>query len=243
MEWLERISRVMRSQINGLIKEEENPEKILETAITQIEQELLAMRRALAEAIASNKSVQRQLAQHQKAAEKWYERAKMAIDQENDSRAREALINRQFYQIQTQEIENQLKQQNQVVEKVKQDLRTLERKYAEAKAKKSLDLARLRSAMASQRLQGIVGNPNSGSSSSVFEQIESRILELEAESQITQSLSIDPLEKQFMALEKDKIIDTEIVNLKAKKLTSRRSNQLSRYPSEIDKIDAKLDRL
>lgn len=241
MEWLERISRVVRSQINSLIKEEENPEKVLEIAITQIEQELLATRRALAEAIASNKSAQRQLAHHQKAAEKWYERAKIAIDKENEPIAREALINRQFYQIQAQEIENQLKQQNQVVEKVKQDLRTLEQKYAEAKAKKSLDLARLRSAIASQRLQKIVGNPNLGSSTSVFEQIESRILELEAESQITQSLSIDPLEKQFMALEKDKIIDTEIVNLKAKKLTSRQSNQSSISPSEIDEIDAKLD--
>lgn len=242
MEWLERISRVVRSQINSLIKEEESPEKVLETAIAQIEQELLAMRRALAEAIATNKNAQRQLAHHQKAAEKWYEQAQMAIDKENDHLAREALINRQFYHIQIQEIENQLKQQNQVVEKVKQDLRTLERKYAEAKAKKSLDLARLRSAIASQRLQGIVGNLNSGSSTNVFEQVESRILELEVESQITQSFSVDPLDKQFMDLEKDKIIDTEIVNLKAKKPTSRKSNQSSRFTSEIDKIDTKLDK-
>ncbi|MGP0127703.1 MAG: PspA/IM30 family protein [cyanobacterium endosymbiont of Rhopalodia musculus] len=241
MEWLERISRVVRSQINSLIKEEEDPEKVLETAITQIEQELIAMRRALAEAIAINKSAQRQLAHHQKAAEKWYERATMAIDKGNDPLAREALINRRSYQIQVQGIENQLEQQNQVVEKVKQDLRTLERKYAEAKAKKSLNVARLRSAIASQRLQEIVGNLHSGSSTSIFEQMESRILELEAESQITQSLSTDPLEKQFMALEMDKIIDTEIVNLKAEKLTSRQSNQSSVSSSEIDEINAKLD--
>ncbi|YAI82060.1 MAG: PspA/IM30 family protein [cyanobacterium endosymbiont of Rhopalodia sterrenbergii] len=241
MEWLERISRVVRSQINSLIKEEEDPEKVLETAIAQIEQELIAMRRALAEAIAINKSAQRQLTHHQKAAEKWYERATVAIEKGNDPLAREALINRQSYQIQAQEIKNQLEQQNQVVEKVKQDLRTLERKYAEAKAKKSINIARLRSVIASQRLQEIVGNLNSGSSNSIFEQIESRIMELEAESQITQSLSTDPLEKQFMDLERDKIIDTEIVNLKAKKLTSRQSKQSSVSPSEIDGINAELD--
>ncbi|BBA80303.1 putative protein PspA/IM30 [cyanobacterium endosymbiont of Rhopalodia gibberula] len=241
MEWLERISRVVRSQINSLIKEEEDPEKVLETAIAQIEQELIAMRRALAEAIAINKSAQRQLAYHQKAAEKWYEQAKMAIDKGNEPLAREALINRQSYQVQAQGIKNQLEQQNQVVEKVKQDLRTLERKYTEAKAKKSINVARLRSAMASQKLQEIVGNLNSGNSTSIFEQIESRILELEAESQITQNLSTDPLEKQFMDLEMDKIIDTEIVNLKAKKLTSRQSKQSSVSPSEIDVINAELD--
>jgi phage shock protein A len=154
-------------------------------------------------------------------AEKWYERATIAIEKGNDPLAREALINRQNYQIKAKTIENQLEQQNQVVEKVKQDLRILERKYSEAKAKKSLNVARLRSAIASKRLQEIVGNLNSGSSSSIFEHIESRILDLEVESQITQSLSTDTLEKQFMSLEMDKIIDTEIVNLKAKKLTSR----------------------
>lgn len=221
MEWLERISRVLRSQINSLIKEEEDPEKVLETAIAQIEQELIAIRRALAEAIAINKSAQRQLVQYQNMAEKWYERATIAIEKGNDPLAREALINRQNYQIKAKTIENQLEQQNQVVEKVKQDLRILERKYSEAKAKKSLNVARLRSAIASKRLQEIVGNLNSGSSSSIFEHIESRILDLEVESQITQSLSTDTLEKQFMSLEMDKIIDTEIVNLKAKKLTSR----------------------
>ncbi len=235
MEWLDRISRVVRSQINSLIQEQEDPEKVLETAIAQMEQELIAMRRALAEAIATNKSAQRQLTHHQKAAEKWYERAQLAMDKGNEPLAREALINRQSYQIQAQGIQNQLQQQNQVVEKVKQDLRTLERKYAEAKAKKSLYLARLRSAMASQRLQEIVGNLNSGSSTSVFEQIESRILELEAESDLTQSLSADPLEKQFMDLENNKTIDAEIANLKAKKLTSPHSNQPS------PEISAKLD--
>ena len=217
MEWLERIHRVVRSQINSLIKEEEDPEKALEMAIAKIEQELIIMRRALAEAIATNKNAQRQLVHHQKAAEKWYKQAAMAIDKGNEPLAREALINRQSYQIQSQEIENQLKQQNQVVGKVKQDLRTLERKYVEAKAKKSLNLARLRSAIASQRLQEIVGNLNSGNSNSIFEQIESRILKLEVESEITQDLSADSLEQQFIDLEIDKIIDTEIVNPKEKK--------------------------
>lgn len=243
MEWLERISRVVRSQINSLIQEEEDPEKVLETAIANMEQELIIMRQALAEAIATYKSAQRQLAHHHKAAQKWYERAQMAIDKGNEPLAREALVNRQSYQIQAQEIENQLKQHNQIVEKVKQDLRTLERKYAEAKAKKSLYLARLRSAMASQKLQAIVGNLNSGSASNVFEQIESRILELEAESELTQSLSADPLEKEFMALENNKTIDAEIANLKAKKLTSPPSSSALGTNSEIKDIHAKLDQI
>ncbi|ACK67155.1 phage shock protein A, PspA [Rippkaea orientalis PCC 8801] len=241
MEWLGRIGKVVQSQINTLIKEAEDPEKVLENAIAAMEQELIAMRRALAEAIATNKSAQRQFVHHQKAADKWYERAQMALEKGNEPLAREALVNRQAYQIQAQSIENQLAQQNQIIAKVKDDLRNLEHKYSQAKTQKSLYLARLRSAMASQRLQEVIGNLNPGNYSSVFEQIETRILELEAQSELTQTVNVDPLEKQFAALENNKNIDEQLANLKAKKLTSDQPS--SSLPSEIEQLRAKLDQI
>ncbi|HAC64409.1 MAG TPA: phage shock protein A [Cyanothece sp. UBA12306] len=243
MEWLQRISRVVRSQINSLVEETEDPEKILDNAIAAMEQELIAMRQALAQAIATNKSAQRQLAHHQKAAQKWYERAQMSLDKGNEPLAREALINRQSYQTQAQGLEQQLKQQNQVITKVKQDLRNLEHKYGEAKTKKSLYLARLRSAMASQRLQEIMGNLQPGSSSSVFEQIEAKILELEAQSELTQSYNVDPLEKQFAILENHHQIDEQLTDLKAKKLVSSKLEQPSVINSEIEEINTKIDQI
>lgn len=234
MEWLERVSRVVRAQINSFVQEAEDPEKMLEEAIAQMEQELIAMRRALAEAIATHKSAERQFTRYEAAAAKWYQRAELAMEKGNEKLAREALVNRQSYQQQAQIIQTQLTQQTQIIQKVKQDLRSLEQKYSEAKAKKSLYLARLRSAMASQRLNEVMGNFNTGSADNLFEKIESRVLELEAQSDLMQHMG-DPLEKKFADLEGGNTVDNELAQLKATKLNA--------HSPEIEQLRAKIDNL
>jgi phage shock protein A len=219
MSWLERIGQVIRANLTSLAREAEDPEKMLEEAVGAIEQELIEMRRALAEAIATHKSTERQLANHQIAAQKWYERAQLALEKENEAIAREALVNRQSYQTIAQRLQAQLEQQSSLIAKVKQDLRSLEHKYAELRAQKSLYVARLRSATASQKIQEIAGNLNLEGSSALFEKIEAKILELEAQSDLMQEIAgADPLEKKFAALEGSDHVEAELANLKAQHL-------------------------
>lgn len=207
MGWLERMGRVLRAQMNSLVSEAEDPEKILEKAVMNMEQELIEMRRALAEAIATQKSTERYIANYQQASQKWYERAQIALEKGNEALAKEALLQRQSYQKQAQSLQAQLEGQNEVVGKLKKDLRTLEHKYTEAKAKKNLYIARLRSAMATQKIHEITSNLNSASSVSVFEQIETKILELEARSQLTSASVTDSLEEKFASLEDEDDVD------------------------------------
>jgi len=214
MGLLDRIGRVIRAQINSLGNEAQDPEKLLEEMTAQMELELIEMRRALAEAIATHKSMERQKSTHQLKSQKWYERAQLAIDKGNEALAKEALVNRQSYLRNAQGIENHLTEHSQVIQRVKQELQTLERKYGEVRAKKSLYLARLRSAVATQKLQEIVGNWNDGSATSVFERMESKILELESENELLTQYR-DPVEKQFNALEGDRVIQSELEQLKA----------------------------
>ena len=68
--------------------------------------------------------------------------------------------------------------------------------------------------MATQKLQEIVGNWNDSSGSSVFERMESKILELESENELLTQYR-DPVEKQFNALEGDRVIQSELEQLKA----------------------------
>ena len=214
MGLLDRIGRVIRAQINSLGNEAQDPEKLLEEMTAQMELELIEMRRALAEAIATHKSMERQKSAHQLNAKKWYERAQLAIDKGNEALAKEALVNRQSYLGNAQGIESHLAEHSKVIQRVKQELQTLERKYGEVRAKKSLYLARLRSAVATQKLQEIVGNWNDGSASSVFERMESKILELESENELLTQYR-DPVEKQFNALEGDRAVQSELEQLKA----------------------------
>ncbi|AFY75904.1 MAG: PspA/IM30 family protein [Hydrococcus sp. C42_A2020_068] len=207
MGWLERMGRVLRAQMNSLVNEAEDPEKILEKAVMDMEQKLIEMRRALAEAIATQKSTERYIANYQQASQKWYERAQIALEKGNEALAKEALLQRQSYQKQAQSLQAQLEEQGEVIGKLKKDLRTLEHKYTEAKAKKNLYIARLRSAMATQKIHEITSNLNSASSVSVFEQIETKILELEARSQLTSASVTDSLEEKFASLEDGDNVD------------------------------------
>ncbi|MGK7942374.1 MAG: PspA/IM30 family protein [Crocosphaera sp.] len=231
MGWFDRISLILRSHFNSLVREAEDPEQLLEEAIAKIEQELIAMRRALAEAIATHKSAERQLCRYENAAAKWYERAELAISKGNEALAREALVNRQSYQQQADSLQGQLSQQNEIIQRLKNELRQVEHKEREAKAKKNLYLARLRSAMASQKLHEILGEFDPYGSDNLFERIDNYILELETQSVSITQLS-DPLEKQFAELESGKKVENELAKLKHKK-----------SQGEIEELQSKLDKL
>jgi phage shock protein A len=218
MSWLERLGQALRANVNRLIQEAEDPEKILEQAIAEMEQELIEMRRALAAAIAGYKSTERQVASHQAAARRWYESAQLALARDNEPLARESLLQRQSHLNQVQSLEAQNGHQGELIGKFKRNLRVLESKFVEAKAQKNLYLARLRSAIASQKLQSITNNLNNRGSYSVFEQIEAKILELEAESELLEATEADPLAQQFAVLEAGDRVDAELAKLKAKQV-------------------------
>ncbi|ACB53950.1 putative protein PspA/IM30 [Crocosphaera subtropica ATCC 51142] len=231
MGWLERVSRVVRGHLNSLVHEAEDPEKLLDDAIAHMEQELIAMRRALAEAIATHKSAERQLSRYEKAGQTWYERAEFAMSKGNETLAREALVKRQSYQQQANSIQTQLIEQNEIIERLKNELRNIEHKEREAKTKKNLYLARLRSAMASQKLHEVLGNFDPYNSNNLFERIDQQILELETQSAVMGKIP-DPLETKFMELENNKKVEKEIAKLKAKN-----------SQAEIDELRSKLDQL
>lgn len=217
MDWLERMGQVVRSQINSLITENEDPEKILEEAVMNMEQQVIEMRKALAAAIATHKRTERQFAHYQAGVSQWYERAQLALNNGNEALARDALTRRVAYQTNLNILQTQLEQQKTVIQKVRADLQKLEHKYLEAKAKKNLYVAQLRSAMAHQRFQEIAGNLNTNSSLSVFEQIEAKILELDAQSELM-TPAVDPLEQQFATLEGSDAVEAQLNQLKAKRL-------------------------
>lgn len=216
MSLLTRFRQVIRAQWTSLGQESQDPEKLLTEMTAQMELELIEMRRALAEAIATHKSSERQLAAQQMAAQKWYERAQLAIDKGNENLAREALEHRQAYQHHIQVLEKSLTEHQPVIRRLKDDLQTLERKYSEVKTKKSLYLARLKSATAAQKLQEMMGSMDNLSASSLFERLENKVLELEAQSDLSSFVN-DPLEQKFATLEDQKGIEATLNQLKAQR--------------------------
>ncbi|KKD38123.1 MAG: PspA/IM30 family protein [Limnoraphis robusta] len=218
-----RLWRVIRANINSLISQAEDPEKILEQTVMDMQEDLVQLRQAVAQAIATQKRTERQSSQAKTTAEEWYRRAQLALQKGEERLAREALTRRKSY-LETEAVMSaQLEQQAQVVEQLRQNMRKLESKISEAKAKKDLFVARARSAQASERLNEILGNTSTGSALNAFEQMEDQVMQLEARSQAMAELSGNDLEKQFDALEADdNDVDAELAAMKAKMLPGNR---------------------
>ena len=219
MGLIDRILRVIRANINALIGQAEDPEKILEQTVTNMQEDLVQLRQAVAGAIATQKRSERQAIQAQSTGEEWYRRAQLALQQGNEAMAREALTRRKSYHETATAINAQLEQQNTVVVRLKQDMQTLESKIGEAKTKKDMYIARARSAQASQKINEMLGGINTSNSLSAFERMEEKVLQLEAQSQAIAELGTDDLQKKFAALESGNDIDTELAAMKRQMLS------------------------
>ncbi|WP_250126089.1 PspA/IM30 family protein [Chroococcidiopsis sp. CCMEE 29] len=214
MGLIDRILRVIRANLNALIGQAEDPEKILEQTVMDMQEDLVQLRQAVAQAIATQKRTERQAHQAQTTAEEWYRRAQTALQQGNDVLAREALTRRKSYQETATALHSQIEQQSSVVVRLKKDMQTLESKIAEAKTKKDMYIARSRSAQASQRLNEMLGGVNTSSSLSAFERMEEKVLQLEAQSEAIAELGTDDLQKQFASLEASSDIDAELASMR-----------------------------
>ena len=212
MGLIDRILRVFRANINSLIKGAEDPEKILEQTVKEMQDNLVQLRQGVAQAIATQKRTERQAAQAQSTAEEWYRRAQLALQQGNESLAREALTKRKAYQDTATELFNHIDGQKTVVAQLKKNMQGLELKISEAKTKKDMYIARARSAQASYRLQEMLGDVTS--KQNAFERMEEKVLEIEAQSEAAALSGTDNLENKLNALEQSKEIDSELIAMK-----------------------------
>ena len=226
MGLIDRILRVIRANINSLVSQTEDPEKILEQAVSEMQDNLIQLRQAVAGAIATQKRTERQSKQNQSTAEEWYRRAQLALQQDQEDLARQALTKRKSYQETAEALQAQLIQQSSIVTKLKQDMRTLESKISEAKTKKDMYIARARSAVATQRLNEMLGNVTTGNTLGAMERMEEKVIQLEAQSEAIASLGTEDLEKKFLTLEDTDDIDTELASMKAQMLTGKNPTAL-----------------
>ncbi|MEO1429027.1 MAG: PspA/IM30 family protein [Cyanobacteria bacterium J06632_19] len=225
MGLIERVLRLFRSNVNSWTAQREDPEKILEQTLYEMQENLVRMRQGVAQAIATQKRTERQAAQAQSTSEEWYRRASMALQQGNEALAREALTKRKAYEKTATALLEQIGQQKTLVAKLKKDMQSLELKISEAKTKKDMYIARARSAEASLRLQEMLGEVGDTSSLKAFEKMEDKLVELEAKQEAIAISGKDELEDKFASLTEGDDVDAELSAMKAQLPQSKQSPQ------------------
>jgi phage shock protein A len=191
MEFWERIGRSIREAIKGWVKQPNNPEKILERALLEMQAQLFELRQGVAQAIALQKRVERDCIRSQQSIEEWYRRAQLACQKGDEDLTREALTRRKFYQETAAEMEAQLERQEVMVKTLRADLQALETQIVRVKARKEMYVARARAAQASEQLSQLLSRSHANPLLEAFDRLEDRVMDLEAHASAIAELDID----------------------------------------------------
>ncbi len=216
MGFFDRLSRLLRSNLNDLVSKAEDPAKILDQSMVDMQEDLVKLRQAVAMAIASQKRLENEFEQSEFQVKNWYERAELALRKGEEGLAKEALSRRKSFKDGAIALENQLKVQSKHIDKLKRSLVTLESKIAEVKTKKDMLKARAQAAKAQSQLENVVGSITSNTAMAAFERMEDKVESLEASSQASAELAGADLESQFAAIEGKDDLDEELNLLRAK---------------------------
>jgi phage shock protein A len=248
MGLFDRLSRVVRANINDLVSKAEDPEKVLEQAVIDMQEDLVQLRQAVARAIATQKRTEQQYSKNQNEANTWQQRAQLALSKGDESLAREALIRKKSFADTANGLKAQLDQQTNNVSTLKRNLIALESKISEAKTKKDMLRARANAAKAQKQLQETIGGIDTSSAMGAFERMEEKVLQLEAESETMTELAGTGIEQQFAALEAGSGVEDELAAMKAQ-LAGASPNQGVLPPGDTTStvkdtaIDAELEEL
>jgi phage shock protein A len=216
-----RFKRAVKSNINDMISKSENPEKMLNQLIVEMNEQLIESKKTVAAAIADEKKLERQMTMNREQAAEWERKAMLAVKSGEDDMAKEALLRKQEYDNTVRQYQTQWQAQHESVEQLKGALRQLQQKIEEAQRKKNLLIARAKRAEAQKRMQTTMSSMVDTSAFEVFDRMSEKVEQIEAEvdamREIEASSSGDSLERQFQALEaSDSSADKLLEDLKAK---------------------------
>ncbi|MBP0019019.1 MAG: PspA/IM30 family protein [Cyanobacteria bacterium SBLK] len=214
MELFDRVLRVVRSNVNSWISANEDPVLSLERTVDEMQRELVKLRQAVALAIATQKRTERQVAQNRVSAEDWYRRARIALTGGEEAIAREALTRRQNYQENAALLNRQIERQNEIILKLKQDLRLLEDRLSRVKMQKDMYLARATSAEATRRLHELLEKGVGKSTLNLLDRVEERVQDLEARAEVASQQNRNSLAGQFQPLETSAVVEAELAQLR-----------------------------
>lgn len=218
MALLERVTTLVRANINDLIDKAEEPEKMIKQLIIDMENQLLQVKTQVAVAMADEHMLEKRRKENEDKAAEWMHRAEIAVDRKQDDLARRALERHRSYRQLTDGFAEQVADQKVQVENLKTALQKLEQKLTEARSKSDLLLARHRRARAIGKASDAHMVASGGSSVAAFERMKQKVMHGEATSQAKAELAADAtVEEQLAALDREDEIDRMLAEIKSRK--------------------------
>ncbi len=217
MALLERVSTLVRANLNDLIDKAEHPEKMIKQVILDMQNQLLQVKTQVAIAIADQHLLENKRKENEGKVAEWMRKAELAVDKKQDDLARVALERVESYRELTEGFAQQITDQKAQVENLKTALRQLEQKLTEAQAKADLLITQHRRARAVSKASDAKMAGGNGSSAAAFDRMKHKVAREDATAQAKSELAADNMEDRLAALEKEDRIEQLLAEMKTKR--------------------------
>jgi len=210
-----RITDILSANLNSMLDNAENPEKMVNQLIREMEDTLVEVKSNAARVIADRKTLERHISYLKNDQLEWEKKAELAVSKGRDDLATLALQEKLKKQNDEDKLKSEMASTEAAIDKFKEDISKLEAKMKEAKAKKKSLIMRRQAAENRRNIQNKLHRASNNSALQKFEQFERRIESLEGEVDAFDSKNPD-LEAEFEKLENEDLINKELATLKAR---------------------------
>jgi len=218
MGLLERVSTLIRANINDVIDRAEDPEKMIKQVILDMENQYMQVKTQVAVSIADQHMLEKKQKENEDTGSEWMRKAERAVDKQQDDLARGALDRYQTSQRLAQSYREQVDDQKVQVEALKGALMKLEQKLDEAKSKRDLLIARHRRSVALNKAAKAQGAAGDGSKSAAFDRLKDRVNQSESVASAELELNTDEIGERLNRLDRDTEVERLLTDLKQRRL-------------------------
>jgi phage shock protein A len=217
MSLLERVSTLLRANLNDLVDKAEDPERLLKQVVLDMENQLMQLKTQVAIAIADQHLLEKKRAEQEQHAAEWRRKAELAVEKERDDLARGALERALTHDRLMQGFVSQVEDQKHESDNLRQALHKLEQKLSETRARCEMLVAEHRRAKVVGRAS-TVRSMAGGNQAQTMERMKNRVHVASAESAAaTEVLASESLEDQFKALESHDEVEILLTEIKSRR--------------------------
>ncbi|HEX9370977.1 MAG TPA: PspA/IM30 family protein [Roseiflexaceae bacterium] len=216
MSIFSRVRDLLSANINAMLDSAEDPEKMADEYLRQLNNELYEAKTSVASAMADATKLNNKETQYTAETEQWASKAEAALRAGNEELAKAALARKVQASKLAQQYRGQSDAQDQQVEQLQQALVQLETRIAETRAKKELIVAKKNRAQTQEAIQRTVRGLGEINAMDKLDRLDERVDDRLAKADAMAKLEGGTLESQFRDLERDTEVDSELAELKKK---------------------------
>ena len=217
MGLLERVSTLIRANLNDMIDRAEDPEKMIKQVILDMENQYLQVKTQVAVSIADQHILEKKQREQEGTGKDWMRKAEIAVDKSEDDLARAALDRYQTSNRLAQSFHDQVNDQKAQVQTLKTALIKLEAKLEEAKSKREMLIARHRRSVALDKAAKAQVAVGEDSKNNAFDRLKDRVDHSEATAAAEVELLSDDIAEKLNRLDRDTEVDRLLADLKSRR--------------------------